>query len=288
VDQTEHHPYQSAVSAAIEGCGENAQGTVSLGFINQFPANDEMPSQDESCVENNGSFDPNDKQGLPLGTTDAHYIKKNQPLEYLIRFQNTGTDTAFTVIVLDTLSTQLDVSTFRLLGTSHTCQTVIHNNRVLQFVFDNILLPDSNVNEAASHGFIRFSMAPVANIAELEVIENDAAIYFDFNEPVITNRTRHTIEQTVVSVQQWQATMADIDVFPNPSTGNSTLLIQGAVPGTYRTQLLDMQGRLIHQQKFDGTGCELRLQALPAGNYQLRIEQAGNFVGTVRLSIVKE
>lgn len=37
-------------------------------------------------MENVGSYDPNDKQGIPLGVLSQHYIPLEQPIEYLIRF----------------------------------------------------------------------------------------------------------------------------------------------------------------------------------------------------------
>ncbi|PIX33224.1 MAG: T9SS C-terminal target domain-containing protein, partial [Bacteroidetes bacterium CG_4_8_14_3_um_filter_31_14] len=52
---------------------------------------------------------PNDKTGYPTGVTTEHYIMPNQQLQYVIRFQNTGTDTAFTVVVRDTLNMNLDI-----------------------------------------------------------------------------------------------------------------------------------------------------------------------------------
>lgn len=55
------------------------------------------------------------------------------------------------------------------------------------------MLPDSNVNEAASHGFTSFRVKQVPNLPVGTLIENSAAIYFDFNAPVITNTSWHTI-----------------------------------------------------------------------------------------------
>ena len=62
------------------------------------------------------SFDPNDKtvfpatKPLPGETTE---------LVYRIRFQNTGTDTAFNVTVIDTLSENLNLYSLRMLEVSH-------------------------------------------------------------------------------------------------------------------------------------------------------------------------
>jgi len=73
-------------------------------------------------------------------------------LTYKIRFQNTGTDTAFNIVVLDTLSDLLDVSTFVPLVSSHPYALEIVDSNVLKYSFENIMLPDSNINEPGSHG----------------------------------------------------------------------------------------------------------------------------------------
>ena len=49
------------------------------------------------------------------------------------------------------------------------------------------MLPDSNANERKSHGFIRFRIKPKNTLVAGDSIKNKAAIYFDYNSPVITN-----------------------------------------------------------------------------------------------------
>ena len=66
------------------------------------------------------------------------------------------------------------------------------------FIFNNIQLPDSNVNEPASHGFVKFKINQRANNPLGTVIENKAGIYFDFNEAVITNSTHHVLGENFV------------------------------------------------------------------------------------------
>ncbi|MEZ4956293.1 MAG: hypothetical protein R2825_22230 [Saprospiraceae bacterium] len=85
----------------------------------QYPLNDADPFVDTDCRENTGSYDPNDKTGFPLGIDEDHFILKNTDIEYLIRFQNTGTDTALTVVIRDTLSPYLDPTSIEMGGGSH-------------------------------------------------------------------------------------------------------------------------------------------------------------------------
>jgi hypothetical protein len=63
-------------------------------------------------------------------------------------------------------------------------------------------LPDSNANEAKSHGYISLSIKPKKGLAEKTHIENFADIFFDFNEPVRTNTTFNTIYDMPVVVAE--------------------------------------------------------------------------------------
>ena len=137
-----------------------------------------------------GAFDPNDKRATPKLTPEQ--VQQGAYINYLVRFQNTGTDTAFNVVVSDILSNLLDASSFQILGSSHNSK-VTRNGSTVYFEFLNILLPDSNVNEPASHGWIRFRVKPVSSIPLNSVIPNSVGIYFDYNAPVITNTANTTI-----------------------------------------------------------------------------------------------
>ncbi|MBK6995567.1 MAG: SprB repeat-containing protein [Lewinellaceae bacterium] len=117
VGQELFHPYAAPVGLSVEGCVTTS--SFSTGFVNQFPYNDEPPTVDIDCTTNIGSYDPNDKHGYPVGYGADHYIRPGTDIEYLIRFQNTGTDTAFTVQIVDTLSAWLDPATIRFGASSH-------------------------------------------------------------------------------------------------------------------------------------------------------------------------
>ncbi|MEO8587925.1 MAG: SprB repeat-containing protein, partial [Flavobacteriales bacterium] len=135
-----------------------------------------------------GSFDPNDKTANTSSgySTSLFYIDVDNWIDYTIRFQNTGTDTAFTVIVTDTLQAALDPASIQWGAASHGCTRSLVGQGVVKFIFPNILLPDSNVNEPASHGFASFRIRPRLPLMPATVIENTANIFFDFNDPVIT------------------------------------------------------------------------------------------------------
>ena len=149
-----------------------------------------------TAVTVTASLDPNDKQVLTSSrySTTQYFIGTDEWLDYTIRFQNTGTDTAFTVIIRDTLSSDLDPSTIQWGAASHTCVRAVGGEGLLTFSFFHILLPDSNVNEPGSHGFVSFRIRPRQPVQTGTVISNAADIYFDFNPPVHTNDAVLTAE----------------------------------------------------------------------------------------------
>jgi uncharacterized repeat protein (TIGR01451 family) len=101
------------------------------------------------------AYDPNDKSVSPIGTGNNGGILLSQDrLDYLIRFQNIGTAAAQNVIILDTISSHIDINSIRITGYSHPYKIEILNGNIMKFKFANIYLPDSNTNEPESHGFI--------------------------------------------------------------------------------------------------------------------------------------
>ena len=139
------------------------------------------------------SFDPNDKWVSPPGTGNQNYTPPNTELTYTINFQNTGNDTAFTVIVTDSLDANLDWNTFEVISSTHPVFAQMDANGLVKFTFQNILLPDSNVDEPGSHGTVAYQIMTDSLLPDPVEINNTAYIYFDWNPPVITNTTKNTI-----------------------------------------------------------------------------------------------
>ncbi len=142
-----------------------------------------------------GAFDPNDKQVWDAqgNIADGPIDPSTSTLHYLVRFQNTGNDTAFTIFVRDTLDTHLDASTLKVTGYSDPYQFALSGANFAQFTFPNVLLVDSFRNEPASHGYISYSIDLNAGVPLGTTISNSASIYFDFNAPVLTNTTNSTL-----------------------------------------------------------------------------------------------
>lgn len=274
------HPWGGVVATVIEGCG----GLNTPGLVNMLPVNDPDPFSSTDCTQNTAAYDPNDKQAFPQGYRDAHFIKANTDIEYMIRFQNTGTDTAFTVVLFDTLSALLDAATVRPGASSHAFDFDRLPGNVLRFRFDNILLPDSNVNEAASHGFVKFRIRQQKDNAPGTVILNRAGIYFDFNPVVMTNTTWHTIGENFLTVRTHTPSgLPPLQVYPNPVRDH----VYFNLPDDFSTcafVLSDALGRTVFTQTFSGNRYRFERGSLPAGMYFYNIScDRGIYTGTIVL-----
>ncbi len=225
-----------------------------------------------------GSYDPNDKIIFPLVVREQNgFNTPDQELVYQINFQNTGTDTAFRVVVRDTLSSNLDVETFRMIGASHQYLVNINEGRSLEWTFNNILLPDSNTNERRSHGFIKFSIKPKKDIMLGEVIENKAAIYFDFNDPIITNNV--VLEHKLFTgLETLEPIINNISIFPNPSNGLVKFRFSLSEASILNIHQLD--GKLIDQHTIASTATEFDwdMSKYQSGIYSISLVSGQNII----------
>jgi len=283
-DQHPMHPGNSHPNETIENCGNPYTGS---GFVNTMPQDDEDAEIEIDCMEIIDSYDPNDKSVSPQGITANNYIMPGTSLDYVIRFQNTGSDTAFTVVVVDTLSEYLDISTFQAGISSHpyTLDVSGHGNLVLLFQFFNINLPDSTTNEANSHGFVKFKIAPYDTLANGTVVQNTADIYFDYNIPVITNTSQVIISDTVIHGNplvihdiKKETQVTDIRIFPNPTTGKITVRAEGILG----IEVMDITGKNLQGfQNLEGLD-EIDLSQNPKGIYIIKVT-TNNGVGIKKI-----
>jgi len=218
-------------------------------------------------------YDPNDKTVMPLGYGFEGYIFHGERLTYTIRFQNTGTDTAFTVVVRDTLDmTNLNIETFLVEAYSHPMSWDLKNNTTLEFRFENILLPDSNVNEPLSHGFVRFSISPFSNLAENTKVYNSAAIYFDFNPPIITNTTVNTYVSFIpYSISNFGPTETEFfHLYPNPFSNELNIVFNSE--GNRKILLYNIIGQIVYQSSTCETNHTIDFGSLNSGIYFIEVQ----------------
>lgn len=201
------------------------------------------------------AYDPNDKQVEPRGYGMHRAVPADiEELTYTVRFQNTGTAAAYNVMIVDQLDEDLDWSSLQVLGTSHALSGVqVDEHGEAVFRFDDILLPDSNANEPESHGFIRYRIRTVDGAPDGTTITNCASIFFDLNEPVVTNTTLNTLVDcglfnaaiTFVGIDSLQAT--DGDTYQWFLDGDSIVGadqqgLMALVPGNYSVEVMNVYG----------------------------------------------
>jgi len=286
-DQRPGHPGNSHPNDVVENCGTNAS---SNNFGTNLPEDDEPADIAEECAEVRSSYDPNDKRVIPSGVGTQHYIDQNLMLDYKIRFQNTGNDTALYVIIRDTLSQYLDINTIQIGSSSHDYTFSIEGNRVLKFTFSSIMLPDSNVNEPASHGFVKFKVKQNADLPIGTIIDNSAAIYFDYNAPVLTNNTFLTIGDMDyilgTYIDKVYTPQAFVNVYPNPFRNTATVTING-YQGTdnIRFELYNAFGARVQIKQSNSHQFEIGRKDLSAGVYFYKVSANKEFLGSGKLIV---
>jgi hypothetical protein len=214
-----------------------------------------------------GSYDPNDIQILE--GDEVHIDDADKYLHFLIRFQNTGTASAINVRVEHILDNKLDWTTMQLQSLSHDGRVEITDGSEVKFIFDNINLPDNTNDEPNSHGFIAFKIKPEENIAVGDIVSGVAAIYFDFNPPIITNTATTEFVETLGNEDF--NTNNTISLYPNPA--NSLLNIKSDFE-IQRIMVYDIYGKLILEKNYKEISDEVQIniESYTSGLYLLEVQ----------------
>ncbi len=266
-EQEPDHPYPGNVAITVRGCEEQYNG----GQQNAFPIENPSPFIANDCQANVSSFDPNAKSAFPAGYGSSHFIEQNTQIEYLLQFQNTGTDTAFQVVLLDTLSSMLNPMSIRTGPSSHKFQFELLQGHIMRFTFDPIVLPQESVNESGSHGYVKFTIDQQEDLVIGSIIENQAAIYFDQNDVILTNTVQHTIGkdyiEVISDVQDPVPGSGNLLVYPNPAVDLVQFQLEGSAFSSKKFTLLDNLGRVIRTDVFIGNDYRLERGHLAPGFY---------------------
>ncbi|MFN8304316.1 MAG: FG-GAP-like repeat-containing protein [Saprospiraceae bacterium] len=224
----------------------------------------------------NCAYDPNDKL-VSRATLPEGYDAAASELVYTVRFQNTGNDLAFNVVVRDPLAPELDWRSFRPLSASHPYSVELDSaSRTAMFFFDNIQLPDSLSNEPGSRGLLQFAIRPLASLPPETVIANQAAIYFDFNPPVLTNWAETRVQETLTLPLEPKPGVRLV-IMPNPNDGTFAAgWSEPAVPGTV-FRIVDLTGRRAMERDVEANEQRQNIEAsqLPPGLYFLQVVAGG-------------
>ncbi len=218
------------------------------------------------CIPVVASYDPNIKEVSPRGTGVTGDIPVTTPdLEYTIHFQNTGTALAYNVNVVDTLDGDVDALSLKILGASHYMVPEWLAPGVVRFNFNSIFLPDSNANEPASYGFVRFKVNMHTGLALGTQIKNKGYIYFDSNPAVITNEALNTIADPTVAITN-VIQSGNLRIYPNPATSQVT--VENLQNGTL--SIMGINGNVVMTKEITTAKTTIDISHLPAGMYIIK------------------
>jgi len=148
------------------------------------------------------SHDPN-KMNIKGGRISYRFLKKYKPLNYKVRFQNNGKGPARKIALDMTLAPVLNPETIKvtdmhpycppcdsLAKEKRGCWELEKNDKGAVFTFHGIYLPGTSQkgveDKDSTKGFMEFSVVTKRKL-ENKPFKSRTAIYFDKNEPVITN-----------------------------------------------------------------------------------------------------
>jgi hypothetical protein len=226
---------------------------------------DENPSDNTFVYEQTvvNSYDPNQITCLEGTVIPTDMIGKY--LHYLVDFENLGTANAQNIVVrLDVDTSKFDVNSLIPLHASHGFVTNLGSDGKLEFVFENIQLPFDDEN---NDGFVAFKIKSNDAMLEYDFVENTAAIYFDFNLPVITN-TATTTFQNILSNPIVNADTQLFEIYPNPTRSeieiktHSNSIIN-------KIEVYNLQGQRV--KIIENAGAKVDVSSLNPGTYFLKI-----------------
>ncbi|MCC7454023.1 MAG: T9SS type A sorting domain-containing protein [Crocinitomix sp.] len=190
----------------------------------------------------------------------------------MVRFQNTGTDTAFNVVIRDQLDPNLNWHSLNPLAYSHDMSINISFDGEVSFIFNDIMLPDSNVNEAASHGFVKYEIKLNEDLPLGTSIYNTANIYFDYNPAIVTNTTVNTLYLDDVSIAEI-TNQHHILVYPNPFSESTTVYFGEGLSENCSLHIVDLLGNQVYfQDRVTGNSLEINASTFTAGVYILVVQ----------------
>ena len=210
-----------------------------------------------------------DFKSVSHDTITSWFISTEQYLDYLIHFQNSGSESAQNIIVQDEIDPALDLSTIRIEGVSHP-MVIEQEGNLVSFIFNDINLPAAVQDELLSRGYIRFSIQPFSTLEIGDIVENSATLFFD-EEPAIN---LNTVTTTLIESTGLDEVEIDAKLYPNPASQD----LQISWPETVTINAISIYG--IDGKLIDSFGVNtnsqltLDVSSLSSGVYLLRFDSA--------------
>lgn len=169
-----------------------------------------------------GPLDPNNKEPqhsnmLPNGNIVVP-LSTNE-MVYTINFQNLGNAPAKNIFISDTISSQFNLSSFKVMNSSYPVTSQINNTtREVIFQFTNIMLAPGSANDFTNRGYVTYKIDMNPSLPVGTILKNRAHIYFDYNSPISTNQTINTLVDPTGIHKQFKGN--DVYIYPNPTSGD--------------------------------------------------------------------
>ncbi|HKO41125.1 MAG TPA: T9SS type A sorting domain-containing protein, partial [Nitrososphaeraceae archaeon] len=235
--------------------GDNLQFTTSI-----LPMAGDENTSDNTYLYSQivvGAYDPNNIICIEGNVLSPSEI--GNYLHYVINFENTGNFEAENIVVKTEINPlQYDISTLRMLNTSHNAYVRIKNN-IVEFVFENIAL------ESGGHGNILLKVKSESNLTSGAIVKKRADIYFDYNAPIDTG-----FENTVFQALSNSSFVKDnsISIYPNPTNSVINIKCENSIKSI---ELYDVQGRILVTKMVSDNNEVLDISNKSNGIYFLKI-----------------
>jgi|GEM_PF-4550537 len=245
--------------------GENVQVSCKT-----LTADDQNSNNSDTVFQTvKAAFDPNIKVANP-----SVVVNKDKLIQYVIWFQNEGNDTALNVTVVDTFGSLFDLSAVYLGHNSHPCEIEVINNCIL-WHFRGIRLPPKKEDSLNSIGFVSFRSKLAKKAVLGDTILNKAAIFFDYQKPIITNSAKVLYDKNV-SVRR--LAFADgFQFYPNP--GQGLFYYNSQLPAGEMLEICDVNGKVVMQFAAEESGSVQLPENTASGLYIVRIQRSGLALG---------
>lgn len=241
-------------------------------------------NNNSSCSSTGCPFDPNNKLVNPVrDAANGGIYESDEQLNYIINFQNLGDAPAHLVRIEDVLDeTRFDLSTFEFLGSSHPSSWSMFNNKLVVTMNDINLAP-KGLDEEQSKGYVTFTIKRKTNLPLGTTIDNVGAIYFDYNEAIVTNTAHSTIisplsNETVANKEE------KLTLVPNPTSSSATAVVTLGEATNVTLSIFNINGQLVKNVATNealqvGTHkINLDVEALSSGAYIVQFKSANQVV----------
>ena len=273
---------QNIFSILVMNCNKDYMVRAEAVVYNVTDAN--MSNNSVECTYRGCPLDPNNKMVNPVRSQEGGIFESDTKLNYVVNFQNLGNAEATYVRVEDVLDlNKYEIESFDFLGSSHPSSWEFINNKLVVTMRGLHLLP-KDLDEEGSKGYISFTIKRKEGMPLGTAIDNTAAIYFDYNDPVITN-TAHSViisplsnETAVVNREE------NLILVPNPTSSSATAVVNLVEATSVNLSVFNINGQLVKNIATDGVlqagthKINLDVDALASGAYIIQFKSATSVV----------